>query len=162
MKVFFLILCVFVLVSFAQAQQIQSYSFAELEEKISTEVQKQLLIVNFWATWCAPCIKELPYFEKLAEEFPKADFKVLLVSLDMEKEKAVNFSKKKQLQSEVAFLDEVDFNAWIDKISAEWSGAIPATLMISASGEKIFHEGELSQEELNAYVKRFIHKTQKL
>lgn len=157
-----LVFCLLNCTSFASAQEIQSYTFAELEEKIAREAEKQPLIINFWATWCAPCIKELPHFESLSKDFSDEKLKVLLVSLDMEKEKAVKFSQKKQLRSEVAFLDEVDFNAWIDKISPDWSGAIPATLMISPSGEKYFHEGELSKEELYDHIKRFINKTEKL
>lgn len=156
LTVFFFLLCTIVT---ANAQDIPSYSFEELEARISEESQNQALVVNFWATWCAPCIKELPHFESLQKDYQADDIKVLLVSLDMEKGKAVKFKEKKQLQSDVAYLDEVDFNLWIDKISPDWSGAIPATLMISPSGERSFHEGELSKEELYEQVKRFFNKT---
>ncbi|MEK6482340.1 TlpA disulfide reductase family protein [Catalinimonas sp. 4WD22] len=143
----------------ANAQDIPSYSFEELEDRINAESKNQPLVVNFWATWCAPCIKELPHFESLRKDYQADEIKVLLVSLDMDKDKALKFKEKKQLQSDVAYLDEVDFNQWIDKISPDWSGAIPATLMISPSGDRSFHEGEFSKEELYEQVKRFFNKT---
>ncbi len=156
MKVFLLTLCLLGGFLISPAQEIQSYSFEELEKKITDESSHQYLVVNFWATWCAPCLQELPYFESLSQDFPNAKLKVLLVSLDLEKDKAIQFKEKKQLQSEVVYLNEVDFNAWINKISPKWSGAIPATLMLSPAGEKKFHEGEYTEAELYGQIKRFI------
>lgn len=144
----------------AKAQEIKSYSFAKLEERITEASQDQVLIVNFWATWCKPCIKELPYFESLQEDLNSKDLKVMLVSLDMEKERAVNYARKKDLKSEVLYLDEVDFNQWIDTISPNWSGAIPATLMLAPGGERSFFEGSFEQKELVATVKRFMQNNQ--
>jgi thiol-disulfide isomerase/thioredoxin len=140
----------------AYAQQISSYTFAGLEDKIKQESKEQTLIINFWATWCAPCIRELPYFESLTEDIKTDQLKVILVSLDMEKERAETYAMKKGLQSEVLYLDEVDFNQWIDSISPEWSGAIPATLMVAPSGKKEFFEGAFTKEELYDTVKRFV------
>ena len=144
----------------ATAQEIKSYSFAELDTKLAEASRNQVVIVNFWATWCKPCIKELPYFESLKGDFNNNKLKVMLVSLDMEKERAVNYAQKKNLQSEVLYLDEVDFNQWIDRISPEWSGAIPATLMLGPDGKRSFFEGSFEQEELVATVKRFIQNNQ--
>lgn len=140
-----------------EAQQIQSYSFQSLDEKIQQESRQQTVLVNFWATWCKPCIKELPYFESLSEDQEVNNLKVLLVSLDMEKARAVKYAEKNQLQSEVLYLDEVDFNAWIGKISPEWSGAIPATLMVSPAGKRAFYEGSFTRDELFEAVKLFIN-----
>lgn len=159
MKKLLFIFCFSGLFFNGKAQDIPSYSFEELEEKIKTESEQRALVVNFWATWCAPCIKELPYFESLTEAYAPDKLKVLLVSLDMDKERAVKFKEKKKLQSDVAYLDEVDFNKWIDKISPDWSGAIPATLMISPEGNSSFYEGEFTKEELYEQVKRFFNKT---
>ncbi|WKN30741.1 TlpA disulfide reductase family protein [Porifericola rhodea] len=137
------------------AQDIPTYKFTDLERKISKESAEKTLVLNFWATWCAPCIKELPYFESLHQEGEDLDVKVLLVSLDMAKDKAEKFVEKKQLQSEVVYLDEVDFNAWINKISPDWSGAIPATLFVKPGGKQMFYEGQFTKEELYDKVKSF-------
>lgn len=160
MKPYLILLFFIVLAIPLQAQdQIPSYSFEQLEERIRVEAKKQAVVVNFWATWCAPCIKELPHFESLQSEYDQSKVKVLLVSLDMEKERAVKYAQKKQLKSDIAYLDEVDFNQWIDKISPDWSGAIPATLMLSPDGKKSFYEGEFSKEELYQSVNDFLQKT---
>ena len=142
----------------AQEQEIKTYSFSSLDEKIQQERQKQVVLVNFWATWCKPCIEELPYFEALGKDMQ--DVKVMLVSLDMEKERAEKYAQKKQLQAEVLYLDEVDFNSWIDQISPDWSGAIPATLMVAPEGQQAFFEGSFTQDELYETVNRFIKNSQ--
>ncbi len=117
-------------------------------------------VVNFWATWCAPCVKELPYFEAVNREFEGENVKVLLVSLDFKKQiesKLLPFIKEKNLKSEVVVLLDPDTNAWIDKISPTWSGALPATL-IYKNGERSFYERTFhSQNELNDIIKPFLN-----
>ena len=152
----FFLLAVFTITSPLQAQEIQSYSFNSLDQKIQHDSQQHTILVNFWATWCKPCIKELPYFEALSADMQEKNLKILLVSLDMEKTRAEKYAQKKQLKSEVLYLDEVDFNAWIGKISPDWSGAIPATLMVSPAGKRAFYEGSFTQDELFETVNLFI------
>ncbi len=110
----------------------------------------QVLVINFWATWCAPCIKELPFFEKLNQN---KQANVLLVSmdydLDQNTEKVDRFVARKKLQSKVLILAESDPNSWIDKIDKRWSGALPATLVINTkTGKREFVQGELGEGEL--------------
>jgi len=90
-------------------------------------------VINFWATWCAPCVKELPYFEKLNQKYTDKKVKVILVSQDFSKQlekKLKPFLEKNKLQSEVLVLIDPDANSWIDKVNPAWSGAIPATVII--------------------------------
>src|SRR6185369_10613606 len=100
-----------------------------LQQLIQGE-KEQIQVINFWATWCAPCLKELPLFEKLNGD--RKDIHVRLVSMDMDldpnPEKVRKFVTRKKIQSEVLILDERDPNSWIDKLEKSWSGAIPATL----------------------------------
>ena len=91
----------------------------------------QIHVINFWATWCVPCVAELPYFEQLGQENPEIE--VVLVSLDFPKkvkENLIPFILENNLQSEVILLDEPDANKWIPQIDSSWSGAIPATFII--------------------------------
>jgi len=117
-------------------------------------------VINFWATWCAPCVKELPYFEKLNENYKDKKVKVLLVSIDFIKDyekKLVPFVKKKKLQSEVLSLNESKPNEFIDKINTKWSGSIPATMIVN-NKEKYneFFEKELTYEFLETKVKALL------
>jgi len=121
-------------------------------EQIMKVPQDQVVVVNFWATWCSPCVKELPYFEALHDEYQDQNVKVYLVSLDdVERvdSRVKPFVARKALTAKVLLLDEPDFNSWISKVANEWTGALPATLIIDGKSgkraffEKMFHEGEL-------------------
>ena len=129
-------------------------------EAVLTKQTDQLQVINFWATWCAPCIKELPYFETLnAEAGDQLD--VTLVSLDFADEfekRVLPFVDKRGLKSQVLLLDEIDYNSWIDKVDPSWSGAIPATLIINPSnGKRKFLEKELNEGELETLVEEMLN-----
>jgi thiol-disulfide isomerase/thioredoxin len=119
-----------------------------------------LYIINFWATWCKPCVEELPYFEKLGETYRSEKIKILLVSTDMRKElngRLKDFVNTRQLKQQVLFMNEVNADKWIDLVNPQWSGAIPATWMVRGSqGLNQFKEGEFTEEELNGLVKQLI------
>ncbi|WP_257018500.1 TlpA disulfide reductase family protein [Winogradskyella pacifica] len=120
-------------------EDIPVYDFNQFEPLIYTESDKTYL-VNFWAMWCAPCVKELPYIEQFAAQNP--DVEVILVSLDFPKDietKLKPFLKEKNISSKVVLLDDPDSNTWIDKIDPNWSGAIPFTIMFNKD-ERLFYE----------------------
>lgn len=121
-------------------------------EAMTLENSGKIRIFNFWATWCAPCIKEMPYFEKIHAE--DEDIEVIFISMDdgRKPERVMNFIEKRNIKSPVYLLDEVDFNSWIEKVDPEWSGAIPATLFIQPNGERSFFEGELTYDELKSMI----------
>lgn len=115
----------------------------------------RIQVVNFWATWCGPCIKELPIFEKLNED--RKDIHVRLVSLDLDldpnPDKVRNFAARKKLKAEIVMLDEKDPNSYIDKIDKAWSGALPATLVINnKNGKRKFVNRELKPGELETLI----------
>ncbi|HNQ61656.1 MAG TPA: TlpA disulfide reductase family protein [Bacteroidia bacterium] len=128
----------------------RSLKFSELSKEISEDTVN-IQVVNFWATWCKPCIEELPYFEFINEEYASVNIKVKLINLDFNSKVetvTLPFIKKHNLRSDLYHLTDTDPNEWINKIDPSWSGAIPATVIYS-SGEKIFFkEGELSQQQL--------------
>ncbi len=125
-----------------------------LEDLVSRKTEK-IQVINFWATWCKPCIKELPYFQALHDE--DMSVKVTLVSLDFADEfnkKVVPFIKEQALTTDVLLLDEIDYNSWIDKVDPSWTGAIPATLVINhQTGERKFVEKELEKGDINLIIK---------
>lgn len=136
--------------------EIEVYNFKELEKVLQSEEEK-LLVVNFWATWCKPCIEELPFFEDIQRK-NKSSIKVILVSLDFPNKlesQLIPFVNKKEIKSQVILLDDPYENEWIPKVDATWSGAIPATLLIY-KGKKAFYERSFTQEELEYELSEFI------
>lgn len=148
---FLLFFCCVGIVS--RSQEIPVIKFSTLDDRIEKPSEK-IKVINFWATFCAPCIKELPMLEQLEATNPNVD--VLLVSLDfadnLEKVKA--FAKRKNLKSEIVLLDEIDYNSWIDRVDKSWSGAIPATLVIYPSLERVFISGELKEGDLEKAINK--------
>lgn len=115
-------------------------------------------VVNFWATWCKPCIKELPEFEKINQEFNNRKFKMILVSLDFETQldsKVKPFINEQNIQSEVVLLADTKHNVWIDKVNPEWSGSIPVTVIYNKDFY-FFKEGSMSYAELNQVITKNI------
>jgi thiol-disulfide isomerase/thioredoxin len=114
-------------------------------------------VVNFWATWCAPCVAELPYFEQIDSAYAGKPVKVILVSTDFKKDykaRVVPFVERKKLHSEVNFLDEIYDNEWIPKVDSSWQGNIPATkIYYSKTGKSFFIPRETSYAELDSLIR---------
>lgn len=116
-------------------------------------------VINFWATWCSPCVKEIGLFEELHRENNSAKLRVILVSLDFPNQKerrVIPFLKERGITATVKLVSDLDYNGWIDLVDPSWSGAIPATLIFN-SDERIFLEKELSKNELNEQVKQILN-----
>ncbi|WP_228238908.1 TlpA disulfide reductase family protein [Allomuricauda sp. M10] len=133
------------------------YDFEGLEPLLHKD-DGQTYIINFWATWCTPCLEELPYFERVRAEQKNNGVKVILVSLDMPhmwKSRLEPYVKNKGIQSEVVILDDPKQNDWIPKVNEEWGGGIPATLIYNKYKRGFFEQG-FTYEELNSTVQTFI------
>lgn len=136
--------------------KIKVMSFDELQPLLHKS-NDTTYVINFWATWCAPCIEELPYFEKLGEKYKDKKLKVLMVSLDFStqiKSRLIPFIEKNKMKNEVVVLDDPNSNRWIPLVDSEWSGAIPATLIYNKNKRK-FYPQEFTLEELEAAVAEF-------
>ena len=135
-------------------QSAELVRLSQLQAKIQGE-KERIQVINFWATWCGPCIKEMPLFEKLQTD--RKDILVRLVSLDIDldpnPDKVRSFVARKKITSEVIILDERNPNEWIDKVEKSWSGAIPATLLINnKNGKRKFVERALQEGELEKLI----------
>ena len=119
----------------------------------------QTYVINFWATWCSPCIKELPYFEYINKNYNEGLIKVMLVSLDLPNHlnsKLVPFVKNNNINSDVIHLIDVNLNEWMPKISKEWNGGIPATLIINNNYQK-FYPKPFEKDELIYEIEEIIN-----
>ncbi len=137
------------------SQNVKLINIDQLNERIKTG-KDSTYVVNFWATWCAPCIKELPHFEKLGAEYKSDKLVVLLISVDFKSKLSsavVPFVKRKNLRNEVFLLNESSPQEYIDRIDPSWSGSIPATLFIKGDKKK-FVESEFTYEQLLTEYKK--------
>lgn len=135
----------------AMAQQIELATVDQLEHRF-TEGRDTTYIVNFWATWCSPCVEELPHFEKFGQAYKDAPVKILLVSVDARSKLNTNvipFIQKVQLHNEVLLLNEPNQQEYIDRISPDWSGSLPATLFVNKGKQlRRLQEREFTYDKL--------------
>nr|WP_294935540.1 TlpA disulfide reductase family protein [uncultured Flavobacterium sp.] len=143
----------------SQGVKVKSFDFKSIEPYLHKS-NDTTYVINFWATWCLPCVKELPHFEQLNQSYSGKKVKVLLVSIDMPNKvetSLISFIKKKNIRSEILHLDDPDANAWIDKIDKNWSGAIPATLIYNTNN-RAFYERSFTYTELENELLKIINK----
>ncbi len=142
----------FLVVSTLYAQQVKVLKIKDLKAAVFKQ-NDTTYIVNFWATWCGPCVKELPEFDKVTENAKsnKSKVKVLLVSMDFKedlKTKLLPFLKTKPQKSQVCLLDESNADYFIPQLDDRWSGALPATMMIKNKKVIRFFERKITEKDL--------------
>jgi thiol-disulfide isomerase/thioredoxin len=151
---FFLILCLN-----TKAQEIQKWKLNDLTSAIqNAEVPT---IFNFWATFCKPCIEEIPYFQELAKKYEKEGVKLILVTIDLPESysKIKRFAEKRKFTAAIVFLDETNADVFCPAVDEKWSGVIPASLFINnKTGYRKFFEDQLSKEKLEKEIKELVEK----
>jgi len=138
----------------ASAQKIASCNAEQLVQRISDP--DTIYVVNFWATWCVPCVRELPSFNIAHDLYKGKPVKVLLVSFDFKEQypaKLEAWVRKKKLHPEVVWFNETNPTEYIPKIAPEWEGGLPATLFINnRTGEKKLKAEGITTEELTGWI----------
>lgn len=128
-------------------------SLAQLHQQVQ-QPNDTLYVVNFWATWCKPCVEELPYFEQAAARLAHRPVQVLLVSLDglRQKSNAEKLLADRYPHCRGLLLHEPKPNYWINAIDSTWSGAIPATLLYQNGHKRLFREASFTQQQLDTIL----------
>ncbi len=143
----------------ANSQDIEYIKVPDLE-KILGNSENTLYVVNFWATWCPPCVKEFPGFQKVSGEYNSTKVKFIMISLDFPsdvKTQLLPFLKEHNVRLKVDLMTDMDYNSWIDKVDSSWQGEIPATLLFNNNKhQRHFHIGELGETELKSLINRYI------
>ncbi|MFT5724652.1 MAG: thiol-disulfide isomerase/thioredoxin [Bacteroidia bacterium] len=133
-------------------------------EALKSVIEKndnKLYVVNFWATWCKPCMEELPHFLEVDEQFSKnKNYEMILVSLDKSSNLNVgvaNVVRTMAITPDVLLLDDAKrMNEWIPAINEKWSGSIPATALYKNGIQLSFKEGKLTKQELETLIHKHI------
>lgn len=157
---FLIVLLVFALLDHsAMAQKREVIKLDQMLSILNNE-SDSLLVVNFWATWCKPCVEEMQEFLRLEQDLDKQKVKFVYLSLDFKRDfesKVIPFADKRKMSSDVLVLDEPDYDAWIDIIEPSWQGSIPATLLVTPKSEnRSFHEGQLTYGELKTLIQKYL------
>jgi thiol-disulfide isomerase/thioredoxin len=144
----------FIFCSFIPSEKVTVVTLNQLKTETQKAHNDTLYVVNFWATWCKPCVAEMPYFTQAAQQFAPQKVKVVFVSLNSVKEKNTveKFVADKNIQQRVLLLNAGNPNLWIDSLETTWGGSIPATMMYKKGKKVFFYEGELEQQALDSII----------
>jgi thiol-disulfide isomerase/thioredoxin len=136
-------------------EDIRVLNYKQLEPHLHLN-NDSLYLVNFWATWCKPCVEELPALQKVSDDFTDHKMKILLVSLDFPSQMNTRlkpFLEENNIDMETVLLDDPNQNVWINKVDPSWSGSIPATLIYSGNSRD-FYEKSFTYQELKTIVEQ--------
>jgi thiol-disulfide isomerase/thioredoxin len=118
------------------------------------------LIVNFWATFCDPCIKEMPYLQSVAGRYKEEGVELVLVSLDRPRDypdRIAAFAKKNGLSARVLWLSENNAGASRARVDEHWSGGLPSSLFINrATGYRRFFDRQLTGAQVEPAIKEML------
>jgi len=146
----------FSMLSFCQSiESVDKDGLLELLEKNNDTTY----VLNFWATWCSPCVAEIGFFEEVHKQNLGKKVEVILINLDFPNQienRVIPFVAKHNLTASVRNMSDLDYNNWIPIVNESWSGAIPATLIFKGNETK-FIPKEISQQELFSEVNKIIN-----
>jgi thiol-disulfide isomerase/thioredoxin len=127
-------------------------------ERLLQNKSDTTFVINFWATWCKPCVEELPVFDSVLRYYPTEKVSLILVSLDFKSQystRLIPFINKNNPLPEVFLLDEPDYNTWIEKVDKSWSGAIPATLIFNGQTGRRYFFKKINKYKSKVFMVKF-------
>src|SRR4051794_24014741 len=158
MKNWFLLTLGMVIAACAGAQEVKKISVDELDAYIAKSDKP--LVVNFWATWCASCVEEIPYFISTVKEKYNDQVELLLVSLDVKRyypQTIKAFVAKKNFSAPIAWLNETNADIFCPRIDSRWGGEIPVTLMVNNNKRyRKFYDRGLTQVQFERELKTLV------
>ncbi len=145
-----------VVVTATNSQTIGKWKIEDVLRSFSAK-NDTVYVVNFWATFCKPCIAEIPDFIRIVDKYKSKKVKLLLVSLDLPSyypAKIAAFAKRNNYKTNIVWLNETDADRFCPMIDEKWSGAIPATIIVNnKTGYRKFVEDQISPEAFEASLK---------
>lgn len=121
------------------AQEVKPLKSTQELDELKNSLKGKVVLINFWATWCKPCVKEFPELVKLYKDYKDKDFRLVFISADVPEEiesKVVPFLKSQNVDF-VSFYNNFDKpEELINYIDKNWEGAIPSTYIYDREGNK--------------------------
>jgi thiol-disulfide isomerase/thioredoxin len=143
----------------SKAQTIPSWKLADLQQYMKTA--KGPLIINVWATYCQPCVQEIPYFQSTLKSSANVKVDLLLLSLDLGTfypDKISSFAKAHNFYAPIAWLNETDADVFGPTLDSSWTGAMPCSIFINpATGYRKFYAGQLSPDQFKDALKALLN-----
>jgi thiol-disulfide isomerase/thioredoxin len=147
-------------VAFAQVKKIK---ITDLEEHIAKSDHP--LVISFWASWCAPCVQEIPWLQEGVAKFADQQVELVLVSMDFPRDypkKLEAFIQQKGFKATFYWLDESNADYFCPKINARWQGGIPANLFVyNKTGYRRFFDRALTDRQVGPEIKTMLQESQK-
>ena len=141
----------------SHSQEIPKWKITDVEKLVDAKIG-EVLVLNFWATFCKPCVAEIPAFIEVAGKYKFEGVKLVLISLDLPSyypAKIKTFAAKHQFDTNISWLDETNADYFCPKVDSGWSGSIPATLIVNTkTGYRFFTEGEMKADIFEAELKK--------
>ena len=141
-------------------QGIPSWKATDLQNYIGHS--DSILVINFWATFCKPCVGEIPYYQSITDKYKSQKVKLMLVSLDLKEsfpDKIKSFASKHNFYKQIVWLNETDADYFCPKIDKNWSGALPTTLFVNTkTGYRKLIEQQLNEKEFEAELVKAVGK----
>ncbi|MBC7536777.1 MAG: TlpA family protein disulfide reductase [Ferruginibacter sp.] len=161
MKKIIISFCFYIVAFASYGQDIPKWKITDVEKLVNAK-NGEVLVLNFWATFCKPCVAEIPAFIEAAGKYKSEGVKLFLISLDLPSyypSKIKTFAAKYQFNTNISWLDETNADYFCPKVDSGWSGSIPATLIVNTkTGYRFFTEGEMKAEIFEAELKKAISK----
>ena len=158
MKSLFGLFILLLLFFLPRAQEIKKIKITELESYISRSDHP--LIINFWATFCGPCVREIPYFQTVSAKYREEGVELLLVSLDLPNyypQKIASFAKENHFQANIEWLNETNADYFCPLVDKNWTGGIPSTLFVNNKTKfRRFFERQLTEPQVDQNIKEMI------
>jgi len=150
--------CLLLTASFGFSQTIKKVKVTEVEEYIKNSDHP--IVLNCWATWCAPCVEEIPYFMETVKKYSDQKVELVLMSLDFASSypnKIIDLIKRKHFEATFLWLNETNADYFCPKIDPKWDGTLPSTLYIDPkTGYRKFFGRPMTDRQIDLEVGRLV------